>query len=158
MDPVLLFRHTLATLAYRTLRAVHRAPERFAGFRAAAGSRSAGEILAHMCDLMDWASRSIEGDFSWKPIAPGDWEADKERFFTGVTEFDLALKARGASVEDDRLQRLFQGPVADALTHAGQICLLRGLAGAPVQSENYFVADIIPGRTTQIQPPPKRTF
>lgn len=158
MDAVLLLRHTLAALAYRALRAVHRAPEGFAGFRAGDGSRSAGEILAHMGDLMDWAERSLAGDLSWRPLPPGDWESDKARFFAGVTRFDLALKERGEAAADERLQRLFQGPVADALTHVGQLSLLRGLAGAPVQSENYFVADIAAGRTTQIQPPPNRTF
>ena len=158
MDSASLLRHTLATLAYRTLRAVHPAPLGFAEFRGAAGSRSAGEILAHMCDLLDWAARSLAGDKSWQEIAPAEWDADKNRFFAALTQFDLALQQRGANVPDDLCQRLFQGPIADALTHVGQLSQLRRLAGAPLKPENYFVADIIPGRTTSIQPPPKRTF
>lgn len=158
MDPVLLLRHTLAALAYRSLRAVHRAPADFAAFRAGATSRSAGEILAHMGDLMDWAARLLAGDRTWRVVPPGDWETGKERFFASLTRFDLALKERGAEADHEVLQRLFQGPIADALTHTGQLMLLRGLAGSPVTGENYFVADIVPGRTTMIQPPPVRTF
>jgi hypothetical protein len=158
MDSVALLRHTLATLAYRTLRAVHPAPPGFAEFRAAAGSRSAGEVLAHMCDLLDWAARSLTGDKSWQEIPPAEWDADKDRFFAALTQLDQALQQKDVTVPDDLSQRLFQGPIADALTHVGQLTQLRRLAGAPVKPENYFVADVIPGRTTSIQPPPKRTF
>ena len=158
MDSVSLLRHTLATLAYRTLRAAHPAPPGFTEFRASAGSRSAGEILAHMCDLLDWAARSLAGDKSWQEIPSAGWDADKDRFFAALTQFDLALQQQEATVPDGLAQRLFQGPIADALTHVGQLSQLRRLAGAPVKPENYFVADIIPGRTTSIQPPPRRTF
>jgi len=158
MTYLLLLRHSLAILAYRTLRAVHRAPEGFAAFRAGENSRTAGAILAHMGDLIDWGARHVNGDGKWIEVPAGEWEADQERFFVAVTNFDLALKARGEAVEADLASRLLQGPIADALSHAGQINLLRGLAGSPVGGENYYVADIVPGRTTMIQPPPRRTF
>ena len=158
MTHLLLLRHSLATLAYRTLRAVHRAPEGFAAFRAGAGSRTAGEILAHMGDLMDWGARHVEGGGAWVEVPAGEWEADKERFFAAVTRFDSAVKARGENAGAELAARLLQGPIADALSHAGQINLLRGLAGAPVRGENYYAADIVPGRTTMIQPPPLRTY
>lgn len=159
MDSTLLLRHTLATLAYRALRALHSAPPGFAGFRASAGSRSAIEVLAHMGDLLDWAARSLGGDRSWHALPPADWDTEKDRFFGELTRFDQALQQQSAeSAPDDLALRLFQGPIADALTHVGQLALLRGLAGAPVKSENYFVADILPGRTTAVQPPPRRNF
>lgn len=158
MDAVSLLRHTLAALAYRALRAVHRAPEGFASCRVSERSRPAGEILAHMCDLMDWAERSLAGDKSWRPVPASGWEQDKERFFGALTRFDLALKEGGGAAREELLRRLFQGPIADALTHVGQLAMLRGFAGAPVHSENFFLADIVVGRTTQIQPPPSRTF
>jgi hypothetical protein len=158
MDFVLLLRHTLATLAYRSLRSLYPAPPDFADFRASASSRSAAEILAHMGDLLDWSLRNLEGDGSWRVVPPSTWESDKDRFFAALTTLDQALQQRGAAVPGDVALRLLQGPIADALTHVGQLNLLRGLAGAPVKSENYFVADIAAGRTTAIQPPPKRTF
>jgi hypothetical protein len=158
MDSLLLFRHTLGTLAYRAARALHPAPADFAAFRPAPGSRTAGEILAHMGDLLDWAAGLLAGDSTWRELPPGQWEADKDRFFSALTRLDQALQRAGAGVQEKTVQRLFQGPIADALTHVGQIALLRGAAGAPVRGENYFVADIAAGRTTHIQPSPKRTF
>jgi len=56
------------------------------------------------------------------------------------------------------VEKLFQGPVADALTHVGQIAVLRRLAGSPVKGENYFVADIAAGRVGADQAAPKREF
>lgn len=158
MDSASFLRHTLATLAYRATRALHRAPEDFAGFRAGPGSRTAGEILAHMGDLCDWAASFVVGEPVWREQPPGAWEADKDRFFLGLTRLDQSLRQSAATLPEDTAQRLFQGPIADALNHVGQLALLRGLAGAPVKGENYFVADIVAGRTTPLQPSPKRTF
>lgn len=158
MDSISLLRHSLATLAYRALRAFHPAPPGFFDFRAAPGSRSAGEILAHMGDLLDWAADHVEGAGAWRVVPPTSWDDGKDRFYTALTKLDDALKWQGAAVADDLAQRLLQGPIADALTHVGQLNLLRGLAGAPLKGENFFVADITAGRTTAIQPPPKRTF
>ena len=158
MDSVLLLRHTLATLAYRALRSLYPAPAGFSAFRGAPGSRSAGEILAHMGDLLDWAAGLLAGDSTWREMPPGEWDADKDRFFAALTRLDQALQQGGETVQEKVVMRLFQGPIADALTHVGQLSSLRRLAGAPVQAENYFVADIAVGRTMQIQPPPKRTF
>ena len=158
MESVLLLRHTLATLAYRGLRAFHPAPAGFSAFRGAPGSRSAGEILSHMGDLLDWAAGLLVGDSTWREMPPGEWDADQDRFFAALTRLDQALQQGGETVQDKVVMRLFQGPIADALTHVGQLSSLRRLAGAPVQAENYFVADIAVGRTMQIQPPPKRTF
>jgi uncharacterized damage-inducible protein DinB len=158
MDSILLLRHALATLAYRTLRAVSRAPAEFSSFRAGPGSRSAGEILAHMGDLLDWAHRFVEGNPAWTEVPAAEWEADKDRFYAALTRFDQAVQNGGEAMTEKLTPRLLQGPIADALTHVGQLAMLRGLAGAPVPPENYFVADIAAGRTTQIQPSPKRTF
>jgi hypothetical protein len=157
MDSITLLRHALATLAYRSIRSLHPAPDEFPGFRASLNSRSAGEILAHMGDLLDWSLRHLESDGAWREIPFSSWDAGKERYFGALTRLDQALQRCG-EITDDMAQRLFQGPIADALTHVGQLCLMRGLAGVPVKSENYYVADIAIGRTTAIQPPPKRTF
>jgi len=157
MDSTLLLRHALATLAYRALRALHPAPAGFSEFRASENSRSAGEVLAHLGDLLEWAVRLLHGDRSWSEVCPAGWDADKDRFFAALTQLDQALVQRGET-SPDTLRRLFQGPIADALTHVGQLTLMRGMAGAPVKGENYFVADIAPGRTTSLQPGPKRTF
>jgi hypothetical protein len=151
-----MLRHTVATLAYRGGKAVRGAPAGFAEFHAGPGTRAAGEILAHVGDLLDWALQLAQGRQVWNDAPPRPWDQESERFFAGLKAFDdyLASDAPlGSSAES-----LFQGPVADALTHVGQIALLRRLAGAPVRGENYFKADIATGRVGSAQAAPRREF
>jgi hypothetical protein len=103
-----------------------------------ATTRSAGEILAHIGDLMDWALSMAMGQEAWNPVPPGPWEVDVERFVNGLSAFDLYL--RGNDSLGVPAEKLFQGPIGDALTHVGQIATSRRLAGAPVRGENYAVA------------------
>ena len=149
-------RHTVATLAYRAAKAVRRAPPDFGGFRVAKGSRSAGEILAHMGDLLDWALSLACGKKSWRNSKPQSWSQDTERFFAALTAFDRYLASDAAL--HARAEKLFQGAVADALTHVGQIAMLRRLAGARVRGENYYLAKIEAGRTGPDQMAPVSEF
>jgi hypothetical protein len=149
-------RHCLATLAYRGGKAIRDAPPGFAKFRAAPGSRSAGEILAHVGDLFDWAAALVEGRHFWEDSAARAWSAECERFFAGLARFDAALA--GTDVLGATAERIFQGPIADAFTHIGQIAMLRRLAGAPVLGENYFKAEIVAGRVGPDQAPPVKEF
>jgi hypothetical protein len=151
-----LLRHTLATVAYRGGKAIRNAPEGFSGFRAGSTSRTAGEILAHVCDLFDWGLHLCRGRHVWEETPPRSWEADVARFFEGLQGFDAHLASKeplGSPPE-----RLFQGPVADALNHIGQIAMLRRLAGAAVKGENYFKAEISAGRVGEDQAVPRREF
>lgn len=151
-----LLRHTLATLAYRAQKAVRGAPAEFAVFRVGPGSRTPGEILAHMGDLMDWAVSLARGQHRWDPQPPGTWDEACERFTRATEAFDQCLAASeplGSSVE-----RLFQGPLADALTHTGQLTMLRRLFGAPVRGENYAKAEIAAGRVGSEQAAPRVEF
>lgn len=149
-------RHTLATLAYRAAKPLRGAPPEFSGFRAAGGSRSAGEILAHLCDLLDWALSIARGNEQWEDTKPETWAKDVDRFHAAVSAFDEYLSS-GATLHAPA-DRIFQGAIADALTHVGQIALLRRLAGAPVRPENYYVANIETGRTGADQNPPVAEF
>ena len=154
-------RDTLASLAYRAAKVVRGAPADFSRFTPTAGSRSAGQILAHMGDLMAWAASIVEGKQAWHDSTPQAWDADAQRFFDGLAKFDALLAGpRDATpgLREGTEEKLFQGPVADALTHVGQLALLRRIAGEPIKSENYFVADIKAGRVGQDQTPPKREF
>ena len=149
-------RHCLATLAYRGGKAIRDVPPGFAKFRAAPESRSAGEILAHMGDLFDWACALVEGRSFWSDSTARTWPAECERFFAALARFDAALagdEPLGATAE-----RLFQGPIADALTHVGQLAMLRRLAGSPVRGENYFKAEIVTGRVGPLQTAPVKEF
>ena len=137
-------RHTVASLAYRAEKALRGVPPHFPKLRIAEGARTPAEILAHMCDLMDWALSLGKGTHVWRDTPPKEWDDDVARFFESLGSFDRFLTS---GVNPGALPgKLFQGPVADALTHVGQIALIRRLAGVPVRGENYFRADIVPGR------------
>ena len=149
-----LLRHTLATLAYRTARALEGAPATFAGFDGA--GRTPAQILAHMGDLFDWALSMAEGKPAWHNSEPIAWAEEQKRFFGALGVFDAFLASPAALQAP--IERLFQGPVADALTHAGQLAMLRRLVGAPIRGENYFVAAIAAGQVDAAQPTPVKTF
>jgi hypothetical protein len=156
-DPnVNLLRHTVATLAYRAGKAVRGAPGAFAGFQAAPGVRTPVEILAHMGDLFDWALCIARGKEAWSNSAPLAWDAEAARFFASLKAFDDYL-ASGNALHSP-VERLFQGPVADALQHTGQITILRRAAGVPIRGENYSRAEIVAGRVGAEQTAPKREF
>ncbi|MBZ5597005.1 MAG: hypothetical protein LAN83_01675 [Acidobacteriia bacterium] len=151
-----MLRHMLATLAYRGGKAVRHAPQSFRDFGAGEGVRTPGQILAHIGDLMDWGLSIAKGQQKWQNSEPLPWNQEVDRFFAALKAFEDFLASSqplGAPVE-----KLFQGPIADALTHVGQIAMLRRLANAPVRGENYFVADMAAGRVGPEQAPPKREF
>jgi hypothetical protein len=151
-----VLRHSLATLAYRAGKVLRDAPSSFSDFTPAAGSRSAGQILAHMGDLMDWGESIALGQQKWTDSPVQGWDADVRRFFEALARFDDAVAELDP---DDPLEpKLFQGPIADALQHTGQLAMMRRLAGAPIRGENYFTADIVTGRVGLEQAPPKREF
>jgi hypothetical protein len=139
-----LIRHTLATIAYRADKALREPPAGFASCRAAETSRSAGQILAHLGDLFDWALSLAKGQEVWHAAEPLPWEQEVKRFFASLAAFDAYLAAD--TVLGAPPAKLLQGPIADALTHVGQIAMLRRVAGAPVKGENYFRAEISIGQ------------
>jgi len=151
-----LLRHTVATLAYRGGKAVRNAPATFADYHCGETSRTPGQILAHIGDLMDWGLSMAEGRQAWNNSSPLPWEQEVDRFFATVKKFDDYL-ASGSPLHAPE-EKLFQGPVADALTHVGQIAMLRRLAGVPMRGENYYVAEIVTGRTGREQAAPRKEF
>jgi hypothetical protein len=156
-DPVRhLLRHTVATVAYRGGKALRGAPESFATFTLGDSPRTPANILAHMGDLFDWALSMAKGEAAWHDSKPLAWDAEVARFFASLKKFDDYL----ASPEPLRssAEGLFQGPIADALTHIGQLAMLRRLAGCPIKGENYFKAEVTPGRVGMEQAAPRREF
>src|SRR5215471_12301977 len=110
-DALAMLRHTVATLAYRGGKALRGAPPEFSEYRAAEGSRTPGQILAHLGDLLDWALAMANGRKDWHDSPPAKWDEGTLRFFAGLAAFD----ARLASGESPAVsaQKLFQGPIAD---------------------------------------------
>jgi hypothetical protein len=136
-------RHTVATLAYRAGQAMRDAPPSFADLIVAPGTRTPSQILAHMGDLFEWALCLARGQHTWRESTPLPWDQEVARFFSALQAFDAYLAS------DEPLawsaERVFQGPIADALTHTGQLTMLRRLAGAPIKGENYAKATIAAG-------------
>ncbi len=151
-----MLRHTLATIAYRGGKAVRNAPEGFSVFHADEGVRAPGQILAHIGDLMDWGLSMADGKREWHDSKPLPWEKEVERFFASLKSFDDYLASNEPLQAPT--EKLFQGPVADALSHVGQIAILRRLAGEPIKAENYYKAEITVGRVGADQATPKREF
>lgn len=139
-----LLRHAVATLAYRGGKAVAGDASTAAEFRAGETSRTPAEILAHIGDLLDWALSIAEGHQQWQDSKPLPWPDEIARFHAALAKFDAYLASNGPLGTSP--EKLFQGPVADALTHVGQINYLRRLAGAPVRGENYSRAKIEAGQ------------
>ena len=152
-----LLRHAVATVAYRGGKALRGAPESFATFRIGDATRAPVKLVAHVGDLFDWALLMAKGTTTWKDSEPLPWNQEVGAVFCGrCSAFDAYLASSEplhASIE-----KLFQGPVADALTHVGQLAMLRRVAGAPIRAENYAMAEIVVGRTGADQAAARREF
>jgi hypothetical protein len=153
-DPVtrLFMRHALATLAYRAGKTVRGTSEGFATYKPSPESPSPQQILAHMGDLMDWALTMAKGAPKWNSADPLPWSEEIKRFFTAIQRFDDYLES-GLPIAWDPA-RVYQGGIADALTHTGQLAMLRRMSGHKMKGENYAKAQIAVGKVGLEQTPP----
>jgi hypothetical protein len=138
-----LLRHLVATIAFRGNVAIRDAPDDFAGFNIAEGVRTPAEILAHIGDLLEGSVYLLRGEMVYLNSDPLAWSEETARFFSAIKELDSFLASDAPLTIP--IEKLTQGPIADALTHIGQIILLRRAAGIPVRTEGYFQAEIRPG-------------
>ena len=148
-------RQLAATLAYRAAKVLRDVPPSFATYTCGDSTRTPIRIVAHMGDLMAWGTSIAKGGYEWKAGGTDDWPTEVERFFQGLAALDAALAADDFNGSIDKL---IQGPLADALTHVGQLAMLRGMAGTPVRPESYAKAAITIGRVGFDQPAPGREF
>ena len=149
-------RHTVATVAYRGGKAIRGAPASFASYSADGSPRTPAKILAHIGDLFDWALSQAKGAEAWTDSTPLEWQREVDRFFASVARFDDFLASDTPLALPH--EQVFQGAIADALTHVGQLAMLRRLAGAKIKGENYSRADIVAGRVGAEQSAPRREF
>jgi len=142
-----VLRHMVATVAYRGGLACVDAPQSFASFRATSTTRTPGEILAHIGDLLEGSLHLVKGEMVYLTSTPLPWKEEVKRFFTAVKAFDVYL-ASDAPLACP-VEKLVQGPIGDALTHVGQIVMLRRMSGNPIRSAAYFTAEIVAGEVNQ---------
>lgn len=155
MDQRHPLRHLLATLAYRAAKVLRDVPPGFATFGTGPGRRPVN-IVAHMADLMEWGTRLAAGEYKWSAGGGEDWDTELRRFLDGMRALDEAILTHNPSGTDAEM--LISGPLADALTHVGQLAMLRGVAGAPIRPESYARAEIIVGRLGLDQAASRREF
>ena len=151
-----VLRHLVASLAYRSAKVLRDPPATFATFSAGGSARQPVQIVAHMADLMAWAARLARGESVWQAGGGEVWDVEVQRFFSGLAALDAGLAANPP--QEGTIEQLIQGPVADALTHVGQLAMLRNLSGAPVRPENFVRAQVSAGTVGFDQPAPVREF
>jgi len=151
-----LLRHLLATLAYRAAKVLRDTPPGFGDYADRAERRTPVQLVAHMGDLMQWAIHMTKGEYKWRAEGSADWDKEVKRFFALMAELDACFAS-------DRplgypAEMLISGPLADALTHTGQLAMLRSGAGSPIRPESYAKAEIVVGRVGPDQAPPGKEF
>ena len=149
-------RHANATLAYRGAKAIRGAPPEFATFKVGPTSRTPLEILSHIGDLLEVSAARLRGPTQWRQAPLETWDRQVARFHAALADIDAALDSDTPIAVP--LDRWYQGPFADALTHVGQLTMLRRLSGAPMKGEAYFYADIQPGRVGPDQTPAEEKY
>ncbi|HEV2707195.1 MAG TPA: hypothetical protein VGV59_14840 [Pyrinomonadaceae bacterium] len=153
-DKRALLRHFLAALAYRTQKALRDAPDSFAAFRAAPYVRTPHELVRHMESVLGYARTFfVGGTHDPEPLA--DFGAEVRRFHQTIEDLARHLES-GTPFVGITPERMLQGPFSDAMTHAGQLAMLRRLSGSPVPPENFIYADVSPDNLCPDQPPPVR--
>ncbi|MBU0985251.1 MAG: hypothetical protein KKA42_15355 [candidate division Zixibacteria bacterium] len=152
MDYQTLLRHSLATLAYRTRHALQETPVGFEDFEAGLDARTPLEILHHVNGILSLADRKYRGKKP-EPNEQMSWVEEIESFHQYLNALDRAI-AEGSAPDDETMLRIYQGPICDALTHVGELMLLRRLFGSPVVTANYYQADIQVGALGPGQPLP----
>lgn len=140
-----LLRHFLATLAYRTHKALDGAPDLFGSFEAGNGVRTPHKLLAHMRGVLTSALRFFTGRPSDHEPAPS-FREEIARFDVTLAQLTKILAARPIP-EGTSAEKLLQGPLSDAMTHAGQLALLRRLAGSSIPAENFHAAPVNAGES-----------
>ena len=143
-DTTRILRHLVATIAYRASHSLRDAPEGFENVRLADGGKTAGELVFHMAQVLSFAMATVTRTERVR-YEPQDWTREVERFYMLLSQLDANL-ATGASMEDGMDLKLVQGPLADALTHIGQLHSMRRMAGVPIAPTNYIQAGVQAGR------------
>jgi hypothetical protein len=153
-DKRVMLRHFLAALAYRTQKALRGAPEDFGDFLIMEGVRTPAELVRHMTSVLGYSRTFFIGGH-YRPDSLPTFREEIERFHEMLASLKEHLNGGSQFLNDMTPERMLQGPFSDAMTHAGQLAMLRRLAGDPIAPENFIVARISPDNLTPDQPEPE---
>ncbi len=148
-----MLRHFLATLAYRTQKALRDAPGDFPDFCAGSGTRTPHELICHMTNVLGYARSTFLGGTYPYPSTTDDFASDVNAFHDMLGDLSHHLEI-GTPLRNTTEEILLQGPFSDAMAHAGQLAMLRRLASSPIRHESFIDADIHPANLGSDQPPP----
>ncbi|HUR96717.1 MAG TPA: hypothetical protein VMZ26_01490 [Pyrinomonadaceae bacterium] len=147
-----MLRHFLAALAYRTQKAVRGAPDSFADFEAGNDVRTPKELVRHITSVLGYARTFfIGGEYRPEPLPT--FRDEIQRFHAMLADLGEHL-TDGTPLRALTEEQLLQGQFSDAMTHVGQLAMLRRLHGDPVRSENFIHAAISPENLSIDQPDP----
>jgi hypothetical protein len=147
-----MLRHFLGALAYRTQKALRGAPNDFGEFGAGGGVRTPMELVRHMTSVLGYARTFFIGG-SYRPEPLPTFRDEIERFHAMLGDLRDLIDAQTPLV-DITEEQMLQGPFSDAMTHAGQLAMLRRLYGEPVRSENFIFANVSADNVSAEQPEP----
>jgi hypothetical protein len=147
-----LLRHYLAAIAYRLQKALRGAPPGFQRFRAAPGVRTPHELVCHIANVLGYSRSCFAGE-TFDAGVPTDWNGDLSAVHQTLEDLAAHL-TNGTPLGAVTEAQLLQGPFADAMTHIGQLAMLRRFFGAPVRPEDFILAAISADNLSQEQPEP----
>ena len=146
-----LLRHMLGALAYRTQKALRDAPPGFSDYRPSPDVRSPKELVGHIDSVLGYARTFFVGGV-YRPAPLPSLEDEVSRLHETLDQLSACLACDPFDSISD--EQLLQGPLSDAMTHAGQIALLRRLYGSPVPPENFVFAVVSAENTSPKQARP----
>ncbi|MFQ5822355.1 MAG: hypothetical protein ACE5I5_20465 [Candidatus Heimdallarchaeota archaeon] len=146
-----MLRHFLAALAYRGTKAIKSAPDHYPDLDVGKGVKSPRRILAHISGVLTYAHSFYE-QYETTRFATESWGREVSRFYEILKKLDKSFSE--STPREVTEEQILQGPLSDAMTHIGQLCLLRRLADSPIPSENFIFADIKKGQVGPDQPQP----
>lgn len=156
MEAQRLVRHFLAAIAYRAQKAMRDAPASYWQFESGNRTRPPAALLRHMTSVLGYARTFVVGGHY--PVDPDPLptpEAEQERFHSMLTAVSDLIAPDG-TLGTLSAEQLLQGPLADVMTHVGQLAMLRRLAGTPVPPENFIFAAVDARNLSAEQPAPAR--
>jgi len=146
-----ILRHYLASIAYHATKAIKGAPENYPELNIGKDIRTPRRILHHVTGVLSYAHSFFEHyDTTYFEHKP--WDEEVRYFYETLSKLDESLQEKEPREVSE--EQLLQGPLSDAMTHIGQLLMLRRMAGSPVPSENFIYADIRAGVVGQDQPEP----
>lgn len=146
-----MLRHFLASIAYRATKAIKNAPDNYPTFNLGKGVKTPLRILHHITGVLTYAHSFFE-HYETTHFEVKSWSAEINELYKILSKLDVSIQEKNPNKVTE--EQLLQGPFSDAMTHVGQLSMLRRMVDSPIPSENFIFADIRKGEVGPDQPDP----